>query len=1346
MKKTFGDYYLGLDIGTNSIGWAVTDKNYKLQKLNGKTLWGIRLFEEAVPAQERRLHRNARRRQQRRVERIKLLQELFAEAIAEKDPGFFLRLAESKFYVEDKTIKQPHALFHDENFTDTDFYKAFPTVHHLRKALIENREEYDVRLVYLAVHNIIKYRGHFLFEGQSMESIASFQNIYDDVQQCLTDELDVGFVCDDMKMLEKLLKDRSLGVQKKSSEMVRIFSFPNKQEKSLFKLLSGGKVKFSDLFPGESFDEAEITAIQFSSARYDDEEPQIEEILQEHTFIIKKLKALYDWGILAAIRGNEPYLSFSKVKIYEKHAADLECLKSIVKQVRPEKYEEIFRTTKSGLDNYCAYVGMNKKNNRKQVIEYRCGQEELCKYLKKILEGKLDDSQQSQAILNELETGAFLPKQITKENGTIPYQLHLEELKKILENASGYLPFLNQKDDTGLSVSEKIIKLMEFRIPYYVGPLNDRHKDKENGFAWIIKKTDGKIYPWNFDDMVDVQATAEQFILRMTSKCTYLAGEDVLPKNSLLYSKFMVLNELNNLKIDGEPISAALKQQIYENLFMKQKKVTRKKLESYLRQNNIPVGEDGISGIDGDFKASLSSYLDMKDVLGSKISQNEMVEDIIQSIVLFGDDRTLLKKSLKEKYGAILTEEEIKKLCRLRYTGWGRLSRKFLQSEDIEAVNPETGEYLSIISAMWETNCNLMQLLSSEYGYYRACEDYNASRQGAIKKLDYSIVEDLYVSPAVKRALWQVLTIVKEIRKFMQHDPERVFIEMARGVGEKKRTESRKNKLLELYKKCKNEERDWIAELSSREDSHLRRDQLYLYYSQMGRCMYSGEPIELSQLFDKNLYDIDHIYPQSKTKDDSLDNRVLVKKDYNAQKTDKYPLPKEWQEKQRGFWRMLLEKGFISKEKYYRLTRTTGFSDQELANFISRQIVETRQSSKAAAQILGRVFENSQIVYVKAGNVSDFRHKFNLVKSREVNDYHHAQDAFLNIVVGNVYFSKFTNNPVNFIKDHEYRDYSLNRMYDRDFEKNGQIIWQKSGDHTIGQVKATLAKNNILFTRYATEEKGEFYKQLPLKKGKGQVPLKGGDLRMADINKYGGYDKAKAAYFFLVQHEKKGKEVKTIEFVPVYLAASLENKPEVLEAYCCNMLYLQKPRVLLRKIKINTLFKVDGFCMHLSGRTGNQLLFKGAHQLCLSKELYDYVKKITNYLGYCSNARVKAGGLPVREHDKISREKNQTLYDELLAKLKETIYGVRLSAQIKTLTEKRDAFANLRLGEQCVVLSECLHMFQCNPVAANLKLINGPGSAGILVMNNDISKCNKISIINQSPTGVFQQEIDLLSL
>ena len=37
----------------------------------------------------------------------------------------------------------------------------------------------------------------------------------------------------------------------------------------------------------------------------------------------------------------------------------------------------------------------------------------------------------------------------------------------------------------------------------------------------------------------------------MTNKCTYLINEDVMPKQSILYSKYCVLNELNNIKIDN---------------------------------------------------------------------------------------------------------------------------------------------------------------------------------------------------------------------------------------------------------------------------------------------------------------------------------------------------------------------------------------------------------------------------------------------------------------------------------------------------------------------------------------------------------------------------------------------------------------------------------------------------------------------------------------------------------------------------------------------------------------------------------------------------------------------------
>lgn len=53
MKK-FEEYYLGLDMGTGSVGWAVTNPSYNVIKRHGKALWGIRLFESANTAEERR--------------------------------------------------------------------------------------------------------------------------------------------------------------------------------------------------------------------------------------------------------------------------------------------------------------------------------------------------------------------------------------------------------------------------------------------------------------------------------------------------------------------------------------------------------------------------------------------------------------------------------------------------------------------------------------------------------------------------------------------------------------------------------------------------------------------------------------------------------------------------------------------------------------------------------------------------------------------------------------------------------------------------------------------------------------------------------------------------------------------------------------------------------------------------------------------------------------------------------------------------------------------------------------------------------------------------------------------
>ena len=39
-------YYLGLDVGTNSVGYAVTDEKFNLRKYKGEPMWGTHVFEE----------------------------------------------------------------------------------------------------------------------------------------------------------------------------------------------------------------------------------------------------------------------------------------------------------------------------------------------------------------------------------------------------------------------------------------------------------------------------------------------------------------------------------------------------------------------------------------------------------------------------------------------------------------------------------------------------------------------------------------------------------------------------------------------------------------------------------------------------------------------------------------------------------------------------------------------------------------------------------------------------------------------------------------------------------------------------------------------------------------------------------------------------------------------------------------------------------------------------------------------------------------------------------------------------------------------------------------------------
>ena len=635
--------------------------------------------------------------------------------------------------------------------------------------------------------------------------------------------------------------------------------------------------------------------------------------------------------------------------------------------------------------------------------------------------------------------------------------------------------------------------------------------------------------------------------------------------------------------------------------------------------------------------------------------------------------------------------------------------------------------------------------LDKETSEIKAVEKENGELEK--QEITYQSVKELCISPAVKRQVWQTLLIVKEICKIKGNPPRRVFLEVAREKTNSGRTESRKKRLLEFYKYCRTYEKELYdkkmqGKLENCSDADLRSDKLFLYFTQMGRCMYTGDSIDINELWDNQKYDVDHIYPQSKTMDDSIDNRVLVKRTENQEKTDIYPIQTKIRESRRTFWKQLQSVGFISQEKYKRLTRATEFEPGELADFISRQLVENRQTTKVVANILKQALPETEIVYVKARTVSDFRHRFNFIKVREMNDLHHAKDAYLNVVVGNTYLIKFTKSPVNFIESHSNRSYNLKKLFtDGKVERNGETAWVSGENGTIGTVRAVMKKNNILVTRRVHEATGGLFDQQLMKKGKGQIPIKENN-RLQDISKYGGYNKEAGAYFVLVESDdKKNRKKRTIEYVPIRLKKQVEESKEKLRRYLIEEKELINPVVLLDKIRFDSLFKIDGFFTCVTARQANQLVLKGANQLVLSPQNEIVLKKVIKFI----NRRKENKEVKIYRSDNLDSTMLNALYDEFVYKLNNTVYSNRLGGIGEKISAKKDKFNSLEIEEKCLVLYEILHIFQCNRISADLKLIDEK-AGGVLTMSKNISGYKEVCIINQSPTGIYEQVIDLQKL
>lgn len=512
--------------------------------------------------------------------------------------------------------------------------------------------------------------------------------------------------------------------------------------------------------------------------------------------------------------------------------------------------------------------------------------------------------------------------------------------------------------------------------------------------------------------------------------------------------------------------------------------------------------------------------------------------------------------------------------------------------------------------------------------------------------------------------------------------------------------------------------------------------------------MYTGKPIDIANLGSK-LYDIDHIYPQSYVKDDSIiNNKVLVLSEANGLKGDKYPIEESVRNKMIAFWNLLKEKEFISEEKFKRLTRSTPFTEDEKLGFIKRQLTETSQSTIAVATLLKEKFKEkspkTEIIYCKARLTSEFRQEFDLFKSRLFNDLHHAVDAYLNIVTGNVYDMKFTKKFFNINSDYSIK---IETIFTHPLICDGKVVWD--GLKMLAKVKETASKNNAHFTKFAFFKKGGFFDQMPVPKAEGLIQRK----KELPTEKYGGYDGVSTSYLLLVRFYTSKKSEVMFYPVPLMLAEKFEKEDGFAEEYILSTLRapknnkIQKIEILLkgRKFKINSVLSLDGFRVAIASASlkDGRMAFHPLMQFSHSLQTVFYIKKLEKLV---EKTKENSKLIYDAEHNMVTVEENLKLYDIYLSKM-QTIYSKRPgNGNIALdLANKKEVFSALPPIEQAKVLLQIHSLFCRNSFSGiDLSLIGLSKKTAIvrksLSLSSWKSDYNDVRIIDSSASGLWEKK------
>ncbi|MFM9320222.1 type II CRISPR RNA-guided endonuclease Cas9 [Streptococcus sp. ST16] len=1417
MAKFNKNYSIGLDIGVSSVGYAVITEDYRVPafrfKVLGNTekekikknLIGSTTFVPAQSAQGTRVFRVNRRRIDRRNHRIAYLRDIFQKEIEKVDKNFYRRLDESFRVLGDKSedlqIKQP---FFGDKELETAYHKKYPTIYHLRKHLADadkNSPVADIREVYMALSHILKYRGHFLTLDKINPNNINMQNSWIDFIESCQEVFDLE-VSEESKTIANIFKSSN----NRQDKVKGILSyFPKELEnkdKSIFKqllqLLFGLKTKFKDCFELE-----EEPDLNFSKENYDENLENLLGTLEEDfSDVFAKLKILRDTILLSDMLtytgATHARFSATMIERYEEHRKDLQRFKSFVKQNLSEQdYLDIFgRKTPDGFDvdketkGYVGYI------SNKMVLTSPQKQKTIQQNFYDYISGKITGIEGAEYFLNKISDGTFLRKLRTTDNGAVPNQIHAYELEKIIDRQGRDYPFLLENKD-------KLLSILTFKIPYYVGPLS---KGNNSRFAWI-KRTisqdildnndedtrNGKIRPWNYHKLINMDETRDAFITNLIGNDIILLNEKVLPKRSLIYEEVMLQNELTRVKYKDKYgkthfFDSELRQEIINNLFKtNSKRVSSAMLLDYLENYTNLQAVEIVSGIEKgkSLNSTLKTYNDLKtifseELLDSEIYQKEL-EEIVKVITVF-DDKKSIKNYLTKYFGHLefLNEERINQLSKLRYTGWGRYSAKLL----LDIRDEDTGFNLMQFLRNDDENRNLSQLIS----------DSTLSFDSAIKSIQSkSTVEDdvfdeikkLAGSPAIKRGILNSIKIVDELVQIIGYPPQNIVIEMAREnmtteEGQKK-AKTRKTKLESALKNIENSVlENGKVPLS---DEQLQSEKLYLYYLQNGKDMYSldktGSP---SPLYRDQLdqYEVDHIIPYSFLPIDSIDNKVLTHRENNQRKLNNIP-DKETVANMKPFWEKLYNAKLISQTKYQRLTTSERTPDGVLtesmkAGFIERQLVETRQIIKHVARILDNRFSDTKIITLKSQLVTNFRNTFHIAKIRELNDYHHAHDAYLAVVVGQTLLKAYPKLAPELIYGHhahfnrheenkatirKYLYSNIMRFFNNPDSKVSKDIWDCNRDLPI--IKDIIYNSQVNFVKRTMIKKGAFYNQNPVGKFNKQIaannryPLKT-KVSSLDTSIYGGYGPMNSALSIIIIAErfnkKKGKIETVKEFHDIFIIdyKKFNNNP-------FQFLNDTSENGFLKKNNINRVlafYRIPKYSL-MQKNDGTRMLFESksnlhkATQFKLTKtqnELFFHMKRLltkSNLMDLKSESAIKESQNFIQTH--------QNEFDNIADRLSN--YSQKMLGETKSLQTLINGY-NERPIKQIDNNEETIRYYYDNFIKMFSFVKSGAPKDIINFFNDKYTvprmrpkpdrKMLDATLIHQSITGLYETRIDLSKL